>query len=182
MKKYSIVVLLLAMAGWAIINNTVLKEKSAKAPAKSKSDAPIGLEVSYAAPHFTLQQLDGSKVHLSDFKGKTVMLNFWATWCPPCRAEMPEMEQFYKDMKDQDVEIIAVNLTESESSIENVKTFKAEQGLSFPILLDEKGTAGSRYEIVSVPTTYFLDENGVIHFKHVGPMSYETMKDYMEKM
>ncbi|MBO9130860.1 TlpA disulfide reductase family protein [Bacillus sp. 165] len=180
MNKYIIIALLLALAGWAVLHNTLLVEKSVNEP--SDSDAPIGLKTPNAAPYLSLPQLDGSKIQTSDLKGKKVMLNFWTTWCPPCRAEMPELEQFYKNMSSDGIEVVAVNLTESENSIENVKSFKDKNHLTFPILLDEKGIYANRFEIISVPTTYFLDENGIIRFKHVGPMSYEMIKEYMDKM
>lgn len=129
------------------------------------------------APDFELSTLDGQKIKLSDYRGKKVILNFWATWCPPCKAEMPHMEKFYKENKDKNVEILAVNLTNMDKGIEEVKVFVKEYGLTFPIPLDEEGIAGTTYQAFTIPTSYILDEKGVITKKIVGPMDEKMMKE-----
>jgi peroxiredoxin len=130
------------------------------------------------APDFELTTLQGETVKLSDYRGKQkVILNFWATWCPPCKAEMPHMQKFYEENKDKGVEILAVNLTNMDKGVEDVKTFVKEYGLTFPIPLDEEGTAGTTYQAFTIPTSYILDENGVITKKIVGPMDEKMMKE-----
>ncbi|WP_243291817.1 TlpA disulfide reductase family protein [Bacillus sp. FJAT-47783] len=133
-----------------------------------------GLEKGALAPDFEVQTLEGEIAHLSDFRGKKVILNFWATWCPPCKEEMPEMQKFHEKFGDQ-VAVIGVNFTVSEKSEENVRTFVEENEYTFPILLDQKNKANSGYEVLSYPTSYFLDEEGRIIDKIVGPMTYKVM-------
>lgn len=135
------------------------------------SGKKVGLEIGNTPPDFELKTLAGDTVKLSDYKGKKVMLNFWATWCPPCKAEMPDMEKFYEGNKDR-VEILAVNM----DTTNDVKGFANEYGITFPILLDEKNEVNRDYGIVSIPTTFFIDENGVIKQKINGSMKLEDME------
>lgn len=129
------------------------------------------------APDFELNTLDGKTIKLSDYRGKKVILNFWATWCPPCKAEMPHMQNFYEEYNDQGVEILAVNLTNMDKGVEEVQKFVDDYGLTFTIPLDEEGNAGTTYQAFTIPTSYILDENGVITKKIVGPMDENMMKD-----
>jgi thiol-disulfide isomerase/thioredoxin len=109
------------------------------------------------APDFTLTQLGGDEVSLSSFRGKVVFLNFWATWCPPCRAEMPSMQVLYEALGNDHFEIIAVDLQESERTVQK---FIDELSLTFPILLDSKGQIGAIYGARSIPTTFLIDKVG----------------------
>jgi peroxiredoxin len=129
------------------------------------------------APDFELNTLDGKTIKLSDYRGKKVILNFWATWCPPCKAEMPHMQNFYEEYNDQGVEILAVNLTNMDKGVEEVQKFIDDYGLTFTIPLDEEGDAGTTYQAFTIPTSYILDENGVITKKIVGPMDENMMKE-----
>jgi len=129
------------------------------------------------APDFELNTLDGKTIKLSDYRGKKVILNFWATWCPPCKAEMPHMQNFYEEYNDQGVEILAVNLTNMDKGVEEVQKFVDDYGLTFTIPLDEEGDAGTTYQAFTIPTSYILDEKGVITKKIVGPMDENMMKD-----
>ncbi|MEW8970382.1 redoxin domain-containing protein [Mesobacillus jeotgali] len=129
------------------------------------------------APDFELNTLAGETIKLSDYRGKKVILNFWATWCPPCKAEMPHMQNFYEEYNDQGVEILAVNLTNMDKGEEEVQKFVDEYGLTFTIPMDEEGFAGTTYQAFTIPTSYILDENGVITKKIVGPMDENMMKD-----
>ncbi|PRS47915.1 TlpA family protein disulfide reductase [Bacillus sp. MZGC1] len=124
----------------------------------------IGLEKGDQAPDFELKTLDGQKASLSDYQGKKVLVNFWATWCKPCRTEMPDLDAIRSEY-DQ-VEVLAVNLTTTEKSVDHVAAFADELKLSFPILLDQKGIQ-ARYQVLSYPTTYILDEKGrIVSVKH----------------
>ena len=109
------------------------------------------------APDFTLKNLAGEDITLSDLKGKTVLVNFWATWCPPCRAEMPSMETMYGEFAGEEFEILAVDLQESEKT---VRKFVEDKEYTFPILLDTNGRVGSLYGARSIPTTYLIDADG----------------------
>lgn len=131
------------------------------------------------APDFTLVDLNGKEVSLSDFKGKKVFLNFWVTWCPPCKAEMPEIEKVYQETKDSDLVILAVEIGESKNT---VSTFISDNDYNFKVLLDQDETAAASYGFSAIPTSYFIDEKGNIVDKRTGGMSYDEMKEYIEKL
>jgi peroxiredoxin len=130
-------------------------------------DTESGLEKNERAPDFKLTTLTGETVKLSDYKGKTVILNFWASWCPPCRVEMPYMENYYGENKDsENVEILAVNMTKMErgggDKVEKVEGFVNELELTFPILLDDDGEVMKLYQVMAYPTTYMINPEGII--------------------
>ncbi len=142
-----------------------------------------GLAKGEVAPDFELTTLDGEAVKLSDYRGKKVILNFWATWCPPCRAEMPHMQTYYEEQAAADnVEILAVNLTKEDRGMEKINTFKEEYGLSFPIPLDKSGEIGALYQAVTIPTSYILDTQGRVQTKFVGPMDQATIEQIISTM
>ena len=114
---------------------------------------------------FELKDLDGNNIKLSSIKGKVVLLNFWATWCPPCRAEMPSMQKLYDKFKDKGLELLAVNLQED---LQVVKDFADNSGFTFPILLDSNGEVGGIYGARSIPTTYIIDKKGNVIAGAVG--------------
>jgi len=120
---------------------------------------------------FELQDLTGSTRRLSDFRGKVVLLNFWATWCGPCRFEMPSMEKLYQRLNAKGLEIVAVNLQEDRSSVEQ---FVDEYGLSFPVLLDTTGRIGATYGARSIPTTYIVDREGFVIAGTIGTREWDT--------
>ncbi|WP_347552426.1 redoxin domain-containing protein [Pseudalkalibacillus hwajinpoensis] len=136
----------------------------------------VGIKVGDKAPNFTLSSLEGMEVKLSDYKGKTVFVNFWATWCPPCRAEMPHMQEFYSESSNEyQTEILAVNITSDESSTKVVKDFVRQYGITFPVLMDMEGEQAEMFAAITIPTTYLIDKNGIIKKRIVGPMSKERM-------
>ncbi len=130
-----------------------------------------------SAPEIALKDLNGEEVRLSDFKEKKVVVNFWATWCKPCREEMPAMEKYHQNAGD-DVVFLAVNT----DPLNDVKGFVDEMDLTFPILLDEKDKTSKDYSIVSIPTTFFIDENGVVAKKHIGQLNYEEISNMVNDM
>ncbi|WHX27260.1 TlpA disulfide reductase family protein [Virgibacillus halodenitrificans] len=141
-----------------------------------------GLEPGQMAPNFELETLGGKKLNLSDLRGEKVILNFWATWCPPCREEMPEMQKFHEDFGDK-INIIAVNLTGSETKESDVKEFIDKYNYTYPILLDKNSQVGETYKAFTVPTTYFIGTDGKIQKERkVGPMSYEFMQETLESL
>lgn len=144
------------------------------APAES-----VGIEPGEAAPDFELETLDGEVIRLSDLQGEKVMLNFWASWCPPCKEEMPEIQKFYETYQDE-INIIAVNFNEKD---EKVIEFLDEHGYTFPIPLDPGGDVGNEYGVLTLPTTYFINSEGVIQEpRHVGPMTFDFMEEMMHKL
>ncbi len=120
---------------------------------------------------FELRDLTGKIVKLSAFKGKVVFLNFWATWCGPCRSEMPSMQRMYEKLHDAGLEILAVDLQEEKRAVEG---FVRELSLKFPILLDSTGTVGSKYNARAIPTTYLFDRKGFIFARAVGAREWDS--------
>lgn len=144
-------------------------------------DVPIGIEKGQRAPDFTLNDLNGSPIRLSNYLGKKVLINFWASWCPPCRAEMPHMQQFYEDYKDNTV-ILGVNMTATEERSEDIRPFVEEFGLTFPIVLDKEGNLMGDYVVIAYPTTYVIDEQGIIRDVFRGAINYEIMQKTIEEL
>lgn len=120
----------------------------------------------FQAPDFTLPTLSGESVRLSGFRGKVVLLNFWATWCVPCRTEMPTIEDLYQRYKDRGLEVVAVNL--DALSTAGVEAFVKEVAVSFRIVLDPAWTTARAYRVVGLPTTYLIDRAGNVVVREVG--------------
>lgn len=188
-RKLTIIVVLLCLAGYAAYEQFGNKEQAVKVK-QEKSEAVMkeiiarnGIEIGKSAPDFTLTKLDGTNVKLSDLKGKKVILNFWATWCGPCQQEMPDMEAFYKEHK-ENVEILAINYTPSEKGggVEKVSNFAKEKGITFPILLDKNIDVTTAYKVITIPTSYFIDTKGVIQDKFIGPMTQKEMEKRVAKL
>lgn len=143
-----------------------------------------GLEKGNIPPAFELSTLSGDIVKLTDYKGKKVILNFWASWCGPCKAEMPHMQNYYAKNKDSaNVEIIAVNLTTAErSGLVGIAKFVEEYGLTFPIPLDNDGEVMNAYKILPIPTTYMINTDGTIEHEILGPMDEKTIKELVDNL
>jgi len=122
------------------------------------------------APEFRLQALDGSAVSLADFRGKVVMVHFWATWCPPCVEEMPMIEQLYRSLGSTDFKILAVSVDEGGAGA--VAEFMQRNGLSLPALLDSGRSVAGLYGTFKFPETYILDRRGVVRYKAIGPRNW----------
>jgi len=122
---------------------------------------------------FTLPLLSGELKSLSAYKGKVVILNFWATWCPPCRAEMPSMETLYKRFQNQGLEILAVDLGETAATVQQ---FIRNYNYTFPILLDLNTQAGSLYGVEAIPTSFIIDRSGKIISRIVGSIQWDTQR------
>jgi peroxiredoxin len=142
--------------------------------AAARSERPPAPQVDFAAPDFSLETLDGEMVNLSDLRGQVVLVNFWATWCPPCRAEMPAIQQVYDRYRDRGFTVLAVDMQESEAE---VTAFAEEMDLSFPILIDGNGRVFSRYRVKALPSTFFVDQAGIIREITIGgPMTEAFIK------
>ncbi|MFC0298351.1 TlpA disulfide reductase family protein [Geobacillus jurassicus] len=183
MRKIVVVLVLLVLAGWAVYD-TLSNQVASPVEDGTQHESEIveGIEVGNQAPDFALRTLDGKEVRLSDLRGKRVIVNMWATWCPPCRAEMPDMQKFYERYKDEGVEIVAVNLTQSEKQLEQVARFIQEYGITFTVVLDEKGEVSRQYQAHAIPTSYLIDSQGIIRKKMIGPMSYDWLVDQMKSI
>ena len=134
------------------------------------SEPPQITQPENLAPDFQLSSLDGQAVSLRDFRGRPVMLNFWATWCGPCQLEMPFIQEIFEDSEfaAKGLAVLAVNIGESPDT---VKDFVEGHGLSFPVLLDTTKDVALKYNIRGIPATFFIDENGIIQDMKIGPFS-----------
>ncbi len=126
------------------------------------------------APDITLQNLDGESVSLSDYRGQPVVLNFWATWCGPCRAEMPHLQDVYEAHRDAGLVVLGVNVRETR---EEAVGFLRELGVDFPVLLDPDLAAVERYSVTSLPITFFIDRDGTIRTLVVGGMTRRVLDE-----
>lgn len=124
------------------------------------------------APDFELKDLEGKKVSFKDFKGKVVLLNFWATWCAPCRAEMPSLENLYRSFKGKGLVVIGVSVDNSDNS---VRSFVRQKKITFPILLDSKKEVSfDDYGVIGLPVTFLIDQKGIIVEKVFGERQWDS--------
>jgi peroxiredoxin len=130
----------------------------------------VSIESGTPAPDFTFPGLDGKKVSLSDYKGKVVLVNIWATWCPPCVDEMPSMEKLYQKFKGENFEILAVSI--DEPGLKAVAPFMKKSGLTFPALIDSEGAIKTVYGITGIPESFIIDQQGILIKKIVGPVDW----------
>lgn len=144
----------------------------------SESGAIYAPEKGQPAPDFTLENLDGEPMALEDLRGKVVLLNFWATWCGPCRVEMPALESRHQQYPEQ-LAVVGIDFDEPK---ENVAAFMEEFGLTFPILLDPGAVVQDAYRIRGYPTSVFLDQDGTVQIVHIGIMAEDQLDDYLQEL
>jgi cytochrome c biogenesis protein CcmG/thiol:disulfide interchange protein DsbE len=161
---------LLQNRGWlgssaAIIDSVQQSGTGEVAPKDSQTGKP--------APEFELASLNGQPVHLSDYKGHPVLINYWATWCPPCREELPLIQSRHEKYS-SDLVVLAINAGEDMATVENyIKT----KGFTFPVLLDPEWKAEALFGIFAYPTSVFIDRNGIIQAKYVGGLNEKNLDD-----
>jgi peroxiredoxin len=143
------------------------------APVLEGQDAKV--DAGTPAPPISLRLLGGGRTELEALRGRPVIINFWATWCAPCRQEMPELAAIWQAQRASGLEVLAVNVTDQERR-KDVAAFVAELGLPFPVLLDERGRVRERYDLTTLPTTYFVDSLGVVRRVHPGPLTRGALK------
>lgn len=145
---------------------------------KSKNNAVFG----NSAPDFTLNDLNGNKVTLSSMKGRVVMVEFWATWCPPCKESIPELNKLYNKYKDKGFTVLAISVDKGLDSAE-LAGFARDYSLTYPVLLDN-GKASSSYGVGSIPTSFMIDKNGRMVSKHMGydPDLLESLSKEIETL
>ncbi|WP_238881521.1 TlpA disulfide reductase family protein [Clostridium sp. YIM B02551] len=182
MKKvffYLAIILIFSISIYTVTNYNKNKNTNIESPNNSSSVQNSNTSKILSkdkALDFKLKDMSGKEVSLSDFKGKNVLINFWATWCPPCKAEMPDIERLYEENKNSDLVILAVNLGEDK---ETVKSFMDKNNYKFQVLLDSNQDVAVKYDISSIPTSFFVNKDGVIVQKRVGEMNLEEMRNYV---
>lgn len=140
---------------------------------------PLTVERDQLAPLFRLTTLDGVAMDLADTQGDVVLVNFWATWCPPCRAEMPVIEAAYQAHKDKGFRVLALDVREAQ---DEVAAYAQELGLSFPILLDQSGDVALAYRVQNLPRSFLIDRQGRVVRIHPGELTPETLERYLQEL
>ena len=131
------------------------------------------------APDFALERPAGGQIRLADYRGQVVLLNFWATWCVPCRSEMPEIEATYRAYRERGFQVLAVNVQESPA---DVQPFIAELGLSFPAVLDRDTAVSRLYRARALPSSFLVDRDGTVQYVRVGPLTTATLEEQLHKL
>jgi thiol-disulfide isomerase/thioredoxin len=132
--------------------------------------------VGQPAPNFALQEIDGKVTRLSDLRGEVVLVNFWATWCVPCRQEMPAIEQVYSEQRNQGFTVLEINEQEAPDAI---RAFANQMGALPPVLLDRDGAVMRQYRLQGLPDSFIVDRQGVVHALSYGPISRQTILTYI---
>ncbi len=164
-----------------IIGATWIWLSAVSASATTSGEIPSPRQ-GFAAPDFTLELLQGGEVTLSDLRGSVVIVNLWASWCPPCRAEMPSMQRLYEANQARGLEILAVNTTYQDSQA-SAQEFVRQHALTFPVPLDRSSDVARLYQLRALPTTFFIDRRGVIRQVAIGgPMSEAALQVAIESL
>ncbi len=164
---------------FAMLPQAIVTSNQPSPTASDTPDVPVGTRVGQIAPDFRLKDLSGKEVALSDFRGKVVILNFWATWCGPCRSEIPAIRAVSERYKEYDLTVVAVDLGETSGT---VSSFVKDFDMQFPVLLDTNISVARQYGIFSIPTTLFLDGQGVIREAHTGIMTQSYIEQVLAKL
>ena len=180
-KALSLVIIgvgLIVLSGAAL----VILSRPSEAPAQADSGefpTVVPVQVDFAAPEINLTDLQGNPVSLSEHKGQVVLVNNWAIWCPPCKAEMPVLQSYFNDHKGQGFTIIAI---EAGEPVAEVKAFTEQYGLTFPVWPDEDSQALVAFRNNSLPSSYVLDRNGQVRYTWTGAISREMLEKYITPM
>ena len=161
-----LVIVLVSIAILALVFGVVWMQSSKYEP----------LTVGKVAPDFKLPDLNEKDIRLSDFRGKVVFLNFWATWCKPCREEMPSMEILYKNFEKDGLVILAISI-DRVTTKKDIPPFVKALNLTFPILVDSWGQTDKRYKLMGVPETYIIDQQGILREKVIGPRDWTMLEN-----
>ncbi|WP_455366931.1 peroxiredoxin family protein [Kaarinaea lacus] len=132
-------------------------------PLHAVPDSPV-------APKFSLKDINGKLYRLADYQGKVVIVNFWTTWCPPCRFELPSMERAYQQFQKQDIEILAINVGED---VDTIFTFTVDYPVTFPLLMDLDSRVINDYPVIGLPTTYVIDTRGRLVYRAIGTREWD---------
>lgn len=157
----------------------MLSDETANASASTVDFSTVPSKVNYPAPDLSLTDLDGKPVSLVDYRGQVVLVNLWATWCPPCREEMPTLVDFYNKYRSLGFVLIAIDQGET---AELVKPFVTEFALPFPVWLDMESLAGREFNTMNLPSSYVIDRDGQVRLMWIGGISRKNLEAYVPKI
>ena len=147
--------------------------------AENKFSSKSSTEAKELTPNFTLELMDGKEFHFSDYKGKPVLINFFASWCLPCREEMPVLEKIVLEYQPKGVAFLGIAVDDTE---QKMKEFITRYGVTFPVGLDKTAEIQKSFGLYGIPTTYFIDKNGVINYFHSGVVTEELLHHELDKL
>jgi thiol-disulfide isomerase/thioredoxin len=166
------------MAADVFFDQRAIAQSQTEAAVQSDLDLPIGTKVGELAPNFTGTTLDGETIRLSDLRGKTVLINIFASWCGPCRLEMPHLVEAADQFRDQEVVFVGINLQENPEAVE---VFRDEFNVQFPLVLNEDGSlTNNLYTPIGLPTSWFIDQDGVVRYVFAGAMTREVLQNVLD--
>src|SRR5574344_49797 len=156
--------------------NIAAEQLATQSTNQSDESAAGETEQKIKAPDFTVYDADGNEVHLADYIGKPIVLNFWASWCGPCQSEMPDFHEKYLELGD-DVHFLMINMTDgARETVESASDYNKKNGYAFPVFYDTKSVAASIYGAYSLPTTFFIDADGYAIAQATGAIDAETLQ------
>ncbi|MBK6794020.1 MAG: TlpA family protein disulfide reductase [Anaerolineales bacterium] len=164
----------LILLGLALIG--VLQKPADASAADSVANSVVPVKVDFPAPALVLENVRGGTESLTDFGGQVVLVNNWATWCPPCKAEMPSLQKYYQSHHEQGFTIVAVNAGDTKSKVDQ---FVSDYSLTFNVWLDPNGAALDAFKNGSLPSSYVLDRSGIVRYAWTGEISYEMLEKYI---
>lgn len=179
--RWNMLLAAVVLSGSLFIGATRVRPEAlvaASGPSSAVATTPAPRE-NHPAPDFTLVDLAGSQVRLGDLRGQVVLVNVWATWCPPCRAEMPMIQAAYEQYRERGFTVLAVNLREDPRT---VAAYMQEMGLTFPALLDSDGAVSTTYQALVLPSSFFIDKAGVVRAVYRGPMARSVVAGTVEQL
>ena len=166
------------MAADVFFDQRAIAQSQTEAAVQSDLDLPVGTKVGELAPNFTGTTLDGETIRLSDLRGKTVLINVFASWCGPCRLEMPHLVEASDQFEDQEVVFVGINLQENP---EAVQAFRDEFNVQFPLVLNEDGSlTNNLYTPIGLPTSWFIDQDGVVRYVFAGAMTRDVLQNVLD--
>ena len=176
-----VALMIFAVMGYRILTENYAPQGTVPSPIADADTATNNTEPT-TAPDFTVLDMDGNEVNLSDYFGKPIIINFWATWCGPCKSELPAFDNMYAKYGD-DVEFIMLNLTDgSRDTVDKVKQFVSDNSYSFPVYFDTTLEASNTYGAYSIPTTYLIDDEGIPVHSQMGAMSEEQLEQLINAL
>lgn len=181
-KTYKVLKVIIVLLAVAVVLAACWRITGDKTPAQPETTPVVETVSANGAPDFTVYDLEGNPVKLSDFQGQPVILNFWASWCGPCKAEMPDLEEAYR-AHGSEIAFLVVNLTDGRNeTVESASGYIAQQGYTFPVYYDTGLEAVYAYGINSIPMTYFIDGQGNVVADHLGMISADGLQQGVDAL